>query len=554
MRVHVKLVLLFLAESLLLVVIGLVINENIQKHYNEQMMDRIKNQIDIAAEQLQKNLYSIDQYVLELSISDEINIFSMYTWETNSNAIYDKSKNFNRQLQAMVSSYKGLDSMWLIFTKQDRQITESVRYDEVNRELHEMLLSAADGFVIDHSDLYYVSELSTSSIYGEGSLTAARVSLSELMEDFLMSVGDGVEAALFYEGIPLTGDGLVRESGLSQLKEWQQGKDGWSMLWPIFIDQENRKIMYLEIFLPLASLRILRHSYMIWNMVLVLTGIAEILISYMLLRRLVKQPLDTLTHAFERVSGGDMSAEIQYNNGDDFSDIYYQFNENTKRLNLLIEKEYKSQMEARTAEVKYLQTQINPHFLYNAFYQIYRLCRAEGGDESAEFALLLSGYFEYITHDCDKDGLVFLAEEIEQAEKYIRIQQFRYADHIRFQIDISEEIRMCRVPKLILQPIIENAVKHGFEEKTVRKDLFVRITGNGERDYLSLIVEDNGTGIDEEEVARLQQNLSFSDSLYGRSGLVNVHARLKMTSGEGGCTLTRSELGGLRVEMKIGRI
>ena len=220
MRVHVKLILLFLAESLLLVAIGLVINESIQKHYNEQMMDRIKNQIDIAAEQFQKNLHSIDQCVLELSISDEVNIFSMYTWETNRNAIYDNSRNFNRQLQAMVSSYKGLNNMWLIFTKQDRQITESVRYDAVNRELHEMLLSATDGFVVDYSDLYYVSALSTSSIYGEGSLVAAKVSLSELMEDFLMSVGGGVEAGLLYDEISLVGDSFVQEKNLLMLREW----------------------------------------------------------------------------------------------------------------------------------------------------------------------------------------------------------------------------------------------------------------------------------------------------------------------------------------------
>lgn len=554
MRVHVKLILLFLAESLLLVAIGLVINESIQKHYNEQMMDRIKNQIDIAAEQFQKNLHSIDQCVLELSISDEVNIFSMYTWETNRNAIYDNSRNFNRQLQAMVSSYKGLNNMWLIFTKQDRQITESVRYDAVNRELHEMLLSATDGFVVDYSDLYYVSALSTSSIYGEGSLVAAKVSLSELMEDFLMSVGGGVEAGLLYDEISLVGDSFVQEKNLLMLREWQRGKKGWIMTWPISIDSGNNQIMYLEIFLPFASLRISQYINIIWNMVLVLTCVVEILISYVLLRRLIMKPLDTLTHAFDQVSCGDMNVEILYNNEDDFSDIYYQFNENTKRLNLLIEKEYKSQMEARIAEVKYLQAQINPHFLYNAFYQTYRLCRAEGGEESAEFALLLSGYFEYITHDSDKDGLVFLSEEIKQAEKYVRIQQFRYADHIQFQVDISEEIQMVRVPKLILQPIIENAVKHGFEEKTVRKDLLVRVTGKWVEEYLLLIVEDNGTELDEIEIVELQQKLSFSDSLYGRSGLVNVHARLKMTSEDGGCNLAQSELGGLRVEMKIGRL
>ena len=79
MRVHVKLILMFLAESLLLVTIGLAVNGNVQKHYNEQMLERIKNQIDIAAEQFQKDLQNIDQYILELSISNETNIFSMYT-------------------------------------------------------------------------------------------------------------------------------------------------------------------------------------------------------------------------------------------------------------------------------------------------------------------------------------------------------------------------------------------------------------------------------------------------------------------------------------------
>lgn len=248
-----------------------------------------------------------------------------------------------------------------------------------------------------------------------------------------------------------------------------------------------------------------------------------------------------------------MGIEIQYNGKNDFADVYYQFNMNTKRLNQLIEKEYKLQMAIREAEVKYLQEQIKPHFLYNAFYQMYRLCRAEGGEESAEFALLLAGYYEYITHDYDKEGVVLLSEEVNQAEKYMRIQQFRFDDNIQFEFYVPEEIKRNQVPKLILQPIIENAVKHGFEEREIRSPLFVKVTGKVVNDHLVFIIEDNGSELGDEDIVRMQQDLSVSNSVYGRSGLVNTHIRLKMTSAEGGITLSRSQLGGLKVEIKMGR-
>lgn len=551
MRVQTKLLVLFLVESFVLVAAGLSINRLIKNHYNERLLVQINDQINTAAEKLQRQLYDIDKCVLELSISNETNVFSMLEWKNNSASIYEKSKLLHQQLYTLRSNYKGLDRMWLIFTIQERQITDSVRYEKIDHDFHEMLLSGSDGYIIQNSHLYYVTLLSTSKKYGKGSLVAARVSLSELLEEFLGSVG-GVEARLTSSGETIIGSTFAQEANSAFPKEWQKaGKDGFTMSYPIVVDLEKSELMYLEIFLPNSGLNISQQNYLIWTTILILTAIAEILIFSVLLQRLVTKPLNTLLHAFEKVAHGDMNVKIHYSKKDDFSDIYHQFNENIKWLKQLIEKEYKSQLAVRNAELKYLQAQINPHFLYNAFYQVYRLCRAEGADESAEFALLLSGYYEYMTHDYNSGGAVRLSEEVNQTEKYMQIQQLRFGDHIQFAFDIPEDMQEHLVPKLILQPIIENMVKHGFEEKYIRNDLFVRMTGKMTDDYLLIMIEDNEVGLSDADIAGMQRKLFVSDSIYGKSGLVNVHERLKMVSAEGGITLLRSELGGLLVKMTI---
>lgn len=551
MRVQTKLLVLFLVECFVLVGAGIGINSLIKHHYNERLLTQINGQIDTAAEKFQRQLYDIDKCVLELSISNETNVFSMLEWKNNSASIYEKSKLLHQQLYTLKSNYKGLDRMWLIFTLQERQITDSLRYDKIDYDFHEMLLSGSDGYIIQNSDLYYVTLLSTSKKYGKGSLVAASVSLSELLEEFLVSVS-GVEARLTSLGETIIGSTFTQEADITLPKEWQKaGKAGFTMAYPIVVDPEQSALIYLEIFLPHSSLNISQQNYLIWTTILILTAIAEILIFSDLLQRLVTKPLNTLLHAFEKVAHGDMNVKIQYNKQDDFSGIYHQFNENISWLRQLIDKEYKSQLAIRNAELKYLQAQINPHFLYNVFYQVYRLCRAEGADESAEFALLLSGYYEYITHDYNSGGVVRLAEEVNQTEKYMQIQQLRFGDHIQFEFDIPENMQEHLVPKLILQPIIENMVKHGFEEKYIRNDLFVKMTGKMTDDYLLIMIEDNEAELSDADIEGMQQKLSVSDSIYGKSGLVNVNERLKMVSSEGGITLLRSELGGLLVKMII---
>ena len=162
MRVQVKLIILFVAGWLLVAMLGFGINVFLQKRYDEQKLQQKKDQIEEVSEKIQNELYNIRMQVWEQSVSDEINMFNMYNWEKDSAYIYEESKALYKQLQRIALNNECLDGAWLIFGKQNRQITDKIRYGVIDRDMYEMFLSADSGFVLDGSTIYYVSWISTS--------------------------------------------------------------------------------------------------------------------------------------------------------------------------------------------------------------------------------------------------------------------------------------------------------------------------------------------------------------------------------------------------------
>lgn len=550
MRVHVKLIILFVTGWIFVAEVGIAVNVFLQKRSDEQRLKQKKDQIEELSERIQNQLYDIEMQVLEWSVSNEINMFNMYNWEKNSVSIYEDTKTLYRQLQGMKSNNECMSGAWLIFSMQDRQITDRVRYDVIDRNMYEIFRSEDSGFVMEDSILYYVSWLSVNLGQSEKSLAAAGVSLPRLLDEISLPV-DGVEMRLTFLGKRVAGSSFDWEVETAFTEEWKKRKNGWTITYPVAIDHDEKQTMYLEAFLPAASLSGSRQSYLIWSAVLMLVGALAIFYFCVLLRRIVMRPLNMLIEAFGDVADGKMNVRICCENKDEFSRIYQHFNEIVNRLNTLIEKEYKASIIAKNAEIKYLQAQMKPHFLYNSFYQIYRMCRAEGAEESAEFALLLSKYFEYVTRSGDAESVVMLFEEVCQAERYVQIQRFRYGERLQVFFDIPENIRQYRVPKFILQPVLENAVKYCYEKQKIISSVIIKVTGRRRDNFLEILIEDNGNMVDPSDIAAMQQKLYESVQCYKNSGLVNVHLRLKMLSSKGGITLSRSELGGLLVKMEI---
>lgn len=265
--------------------------------------------------------------------------------------------------------------------------------------------------------------------------------------------------------------------------------------------------------------------------------------------RLVHQPLFTLVDAFRRVESGNLDQPIEQDNSGEFGYIYDRFNKMISRLQTLIDRNYKQTLMVQKAELKQLQSQINPHFLYNSFFILNSLAQTEDIERIEQFTLMLGEYFKFITRN--EENLVDLKSEVKHARMYTEIQNMRFSRRISVEFEtLPEELEKTKVPKLIIQPIIENAYKYSLENKIEAGLLRVSFSSNTNEVYIT--VEDNGEKIDECEIDKLNERLRDTESQQELTGLVNIHRRIVLTFAEGsGLYLSKSELGGLKVVIRL---
>lgn len=268
--------------------------------------------------------------------------------------------------------------------------------------------------------------------------------------------------------------------------------------------------------------------------------------------RLVHKPLIHLTTAFEELEEGNFKIQIQDNQNTDFAYLYQAFNNMSLKLGKLIERDYNQKMLLQKAELKQLQAQINPHFLYNSFFMLQRMIKMEMMEEAQEIANALGVYFRYLTRNSMDH--VTLAEEYEHAKTYAYIQGLRFAG--RIQIDFEEmpsEFAKLPVPKLILQPILENAFNYGLNNKI--KDGLLEIHFSSEENALTIIVEENGEELTDELLNSLAEKLEAvknSSGHYEMTGLLNIQRRLIVYSNSRhSLHVFRSHLGGLGVSITL---
>ncbi len=270
------------------------------------------------------------------------------------------------------------------------------------------------------------------------------------------------------------------------------------------------------------------------------------LFSYSLYKT-IHSPLKKLVKAFERVQSADFSVSINHNRKDEFKYIYKSFNDMVLELNNLIEQVYKHKILAQKANLKQLQAQINPHFLYNSFIILSNRIQAGDNEFAAEFCKEIGSYFMFITRN--KQDMVSLKYEAEHATTYAKIQYARFCNRLRMDIDVlPKQYENMLVPRLILQPILENAFEHTLEN--MDSGAYLHMGYSAHDTYLDIIVEDNGTGLDDEQIANLRNYLDSTDTEV--TGLINIHQRLKLVySDDCGIILGRNRFGGLLVTVRI---
>lgn len=265
--------------------------------------------------------------------------------------------------------------------------------------------------------------------------------------------------------------------------------------------------------------------------------------------KLVHRPLFTLVDAFRRVESGKLDQPIEEDSSGEFGYIYDRYNKMISRLQTLIDRNYKQTLMVQKAELKQLQSQINPHFLYNSFFILNSLAQTEDIERIEQFTLMLGEYFKFITRN--EENLVDLKSEVKHARMYTEIQNMRFSRRIRVEFhDLPKELEKTKVPKLIIQPIIENAYKYSLERKVEAGVL--RVSFAKQEKEVHIVVEDNGDFIDDQIINQIDKRLKDTESQQELTGLVNIHRRIVLTFGEGsGLYLSKSELNGLKVTVRL---
>jgi len=268
------------------------------------------------------------------------------------------------------------------------------------------------------------------------------------------------------------------------------------------------------------------------------------------LYRWIHKPLVTVIRAFGKLQQGDLKVRIHRRKKDDFNDLYAYFNTTVEHLNSLIDQVYRQQILAQRAELKQLQAQINPHFLYNSFFMLHRMVKAEDKQQAVLFSKRLGEFFQFITRNGEDD--ILLSKETDHARIYADIQAMRFVSRLRIDFEpLPPDVHHLYVPRMILQPLLENAIEHGLRNK--EKEGRINVRYKTAPDSLMIEIEDNGTGLSDGEWERLLRK--FEDTSHEDveiTALINIHRRLRIKFGaDSGLQLSARESGGLLVQVKI---
>jgi len=242
----------------------------------------------------------------------------------------------------------------------------------------------------------------------------------------------------------------------------------------------------------------------------------------------ITDPIKRLSEVTRLVAGGDLTVRSNIENGAEIGVLSDSLDKMIDRINLLFEQVKTEQIRLRKAELELLQAQINPHFLYNTLDTIVWL--AEAGDQANVVSMVgsLSDFFRTTLNQGRE--IVTIKDELKHVNSYLQIQQVRYQDILEYDVNVPEELEEYTIPKITLQPLVENALYHGIKNKRGKGKII--LTGERIQNYLMLYVEDNGIGITEERLKQISDKINNASDVEGEVfGLHNVNERIRLKFG-----------------------
>ena len=282
----------------------------------------------------------------------------------------------------------------------------------------------------------------------------------------------------------------------------------------------------------------LRNTSVILTAIQIIITVLAVIISinsFISVSGAIQKPISDMEKLSTKVSNGDLTARIDIPHVDELDTLAGNLNTMAGQIDLLIKKNMEEQKNFQKAEMKALQAQITPHFLYNTFDTIVWLAEEEHTEEVVKITKAFSDFLR-ISLSRGHEWIT-ISQELDHIKNYLTIQKIRYADILNYTIDADESLMEYKIIKLVLQPLVENAIYHGIKNKRGRGILKVSIHYADEsKQAITFTVEDNGAGFTEERLGQVRNELRTgaedSEKLSSVYGLYNVNKKLKLYYGE----------------------
>lgn len=298
-----------------------------------------------------------------------------------------------------------------------------------------------------------------------------------------------------------------------------------------------------------GQLNVRVHTFTLFCGILLILLIALVAVMLLIIVSGITRPIRELSQVTEKVAQGDFSARAHVDGEDELAILADSVNSMTESLEELVQKIKEDERKMRRADLRLLQEQINPHFLYNTLDTIVWLIEGNDADKAVNMVMSLSEFFRLVLSK-GREYITIQEEEL-HIRSYLEIQQVRYRDILEYEIRIDPVLYQYEILKLTLQPLVENSLYHGIKYKRAKGVIIV--TGQLQDGEIHFMVEDNGVGMEEAELAKLRTEIEkpCQDTEKG-FGLANVNERIRMNFGaEYGMKIESVRGKGTRVEVVI---
>lgn len=507
---------------------------NMSRFYKEKIETYQDNLMAVMSAQITDTLNQsevVSKQVLGLAVTSAEfdNYYNMNPYEK-----LLLSRNINSQLKNIRIANDAIDDIYMIgfdgncYTSNSSWNKESFFRDgkiEINKNqsgktvtlpTHEASYKYLNPSTLGHqviSQVTYLNKYTRNGVIGLVQIDIDYKKIEEAMSAMKMTEGDfayitdkdgHVIYAPFDEDLWMGLEDIVsfkRQTGNSIIRECKI-KNG---LWKIV--QVNSQNMLKDELNKLSSA---------WFSVAALCLISAILLA-LLLSHSITKPITSLIKNMHKVSDGNFNAKVEKSSNKDLAELADSFNIMVSEVDKLLKENVSKERERMTMELTALSTQINSHFLYNTLNTIKWMAIKIGADDIAKLVVSLVNMLEYSCKNMDKP--VYISEEISFIEDYIYIQEVRYKSTVNIHYDLDETLKDCMILKMLLQPIMENAMIHGFIDRSSGNEIRICIRNLG--NHIQIQVKDNGKGF----------AYAGKDRLTG-IGLTNIQDRLRLNYGE----------------------